>query len=138
MTSREILAQGLNILSDGSVEASVENIWKVRIAASLAWQREEMGGIEHVQFAYRNDTPIVPFGHECHPTELIRRGFIDGKGWPEQSDAPKITLSKWPDGNHWYAYVDGEEVIEGDKQKWNTQEQAMDAAKRFCEKTKTT
>lgn len=100
----------------------------------MQWEREEMGGLEHVQFAYRNGTPIVPIGHCGHPLELVKRGYIDGKGWPKEVETPNIKLSKWPDGNHWYAYVDGQEVIENGNHKWNTPDEAEKAALRYLAK----
>lgn len=112
--------------------ATMTNICNLRIAGRLKWEQEEMGGLEHVQFAYRNGTPIVPPGHCGHPTELVKRGFVDGVGWPKDSGKPDIKLSKWPDGNHWYAYVNGQEVVENGVQKWNTPKQAEEAAKRFA------
>lgn len=102
----------------------------IRIAGRFAWQEKEMGGIEHVQFAYRNDTPIVPPGHCGHPLELVKRGFIDGKGWPDRKE-DRIKLFKWPDGSHWYATIDGIDVQDEDGNvKWNTQQAALQAAKK--------
>ncbi len=104
----------------------------IQIAARASWQMKEMGGLEHVQFAFRNDTPIVPPGHPAHPIELVKRGFIDGRGWAVSTE-PKITLHQWPLGNHWYAKVDGVDVEVDGQSKWNTQTAAYDAAKRFNE-----
>ena len=59
------------------------DILNIMLAARIAWEEKEMGGIEHVQFSYRNGSPIVPFGHCGHPTELVKRGFVDRKGWPQ-------------------------------------------------------
>jgi hypothetical protein len=42
---------------------TMQDVVNIRIAGRFAWQEKEMGGIEHVQFAYRNNTPIVPPGH---------------------------------------------------------------------------
>lgn len=131
MTSREIITEGMNIFSNNTNMLTMSNICNLRIAARLKWEQEEMGGLEHVQFASRNNTPIVPPGHCGHPVELVKCGFVDGKGWPEATKSD-IKLFKWPDGNHWYASVDGVEVIENGIQKWNTPQQAEDAAKRFC------
>lgn len=130
MTSREILAEGLKILAGNPDMFTMQNFANLRHAARLKWEQEEMGGIEHVQFAYRNNTPIVPPGHCGHPIELVKRGYIDGKGWPTEGEKPKIDLFKWPDGNHWYASVDGVEVVENGCNKWNTAQDAEDAAKR--------
>lgn len=63
---------------------SKKDILNIRLAARLKWEEYEMGGIDNVQFAYRNNSPIVPPGHCGHPIELVRRGFVDGKGWPEK------------------------------------------------------
>lgn len=129
MTSREILSHGVSLLSRPGMD-TLQNIVNLRIAADLAWQREELGGEEHVQFAYRNNTPIVPPGHCCHPVELVKRGYIDGVGWPEVSK-PNVRLFQWPDGNHWYVSVDGKDVVEGKIVKWNTAQEAEDAAHRY-------
>jgi hypothetical protein len=136
MSAREIMAEGISIFAANPDMLTVKNLCSLRMAASLMWQQEEMGGLEHVQFAYRNNTPIVPPGHCGHPLELVKRGFIDGRGWPEKSDKPKIHLHKWPDGNHWYPSVDGVAVIEDGRSKWNTAQQAEDAAKRFIANSK--
>lgn len=107
----------------------------IRIAARLAWEQKEMGGIEWAQFAHRNNTPIVPMGHCCHPIELLKRGFKDGTGWPARS--PKINLFRWPDGKHWYATLeDGSDVQdEQGNVKWDTQAEAIRAADRMLTKT---
>ena len=129
MNSRHILNTGLNLIDADARLDTPWNIMNVGLACRMKWEVEEMGGIEHVQFAHRNRTPIVPPGHCGHPIELLKRGFIDGKGWPEKT-GPDIKLFKWPDGNHWYAYVNGKEVIENGRQKWNTAKQAEEAANR--------
>ena len=90
-----------------------------------------MGGLEYVQFAYRNNTPIVPPNHVCHPIELVKRGYVDGKGWPTTPQLPKIKLFTWPNGKHWYAYVNDVEVMENGQIKWNTPQEAEQAAQRF-------
>ena len=115
--------------------------FNIRIAGRLAWERKEMGGIEFVQFAHRNNTPIVPFGHCGHPVELLKRGYIDGKGWPKNTIPTwenRIKLSKWPDGDHWYAHFEnGEDITDKDgNQKWDTQDEAMKASKWWMEKYK--
>lgn len=135
MTSREIIEKGMSKFAEDPSLLTKKNIFNLRIATRLVWEQEEMGGLGHVQFAYRNDTPIVPLGHECHPLELIKRGYIDGKGWPKDN-RPKIKIFKWPDGNHYYAYVDGKEVIHNGSQKWNTPKEATDAAEAFLKNYK--
>jgi len=134
MTSQEIIAEGMKKLAQNPAMATMGNFANLRIAARLTWECEEMGGEEYVQFAYRNGTPIVPPGHECHPLELVKRGYIDGVGWPKDGPpSPKIHLFKWPDGNHWYASVDGKDVVEGKITKWNSEQEAYDAAQRFIQ-----
>jgi hypothetical protein len=109
----------------------------IRMAGRFAWEQKEMGGLEYVQFAYRNNTPIVPPGHCGHPLELVKRGFIDGEGWPkEKTIENRIKLFRWFEGKHWYAKIDGEiDVVDKrGNQKWNTSEQAMKEAKEFIDK----
>lgn len=137
MNSREILEEGVKLMVADPGLQTFQNMMNVRIAARLTWELEEMGGAEHVQFAYRNRTPIVPLGHCCHPLELVKRGFVDGVGWPKPGEeTPRVKLHKWPDGNHWYAYVDGEDVVIDGEQKWNTSEEAQEAAREFIKRRK--
>jgi len=131
MLARELLHEGAAIIGRSPRMATINNKLNILTAARFKWQQEEMGGAEHVQFALRNNTPIVPLGHAAHPIELVRKGFVDGKGWTTK---PKISISKWPNGQHWYAYVDGREVIENGVQKWNTPAEAEEAALRVATK----
>jgi hypothetical protein len=133
MTSHEILDTGSALLAQRPHMATPTNVANLLLAAALTHHREEMGGLEHVQFAYRNDTPIVPPGHECHPVELVKRGYVDGVGWPKVPK-PKVHLFRWPDGQHWYASVEGKDVVEDGRVKWNTQQEAEDAANRAIAK----
>jgi len=111
---------------------TMQDVVNIRIAGRFAWQEKEMGGIEHVQFAYRNNTPIVPPGHCGHPLELVKRGFIDGQGWPkEKTFHDRVKLFKWPDGNHWYVTLDDNDVQVDGECKWNSQTEAMSAAEKF-------
>jgi hypothetical protein len=134
MSARDILHTGIEMFADNPELLTVKNALALRMAASLKWQQEEMGGVEHAQFAYRNDTPIVPPTHECHPINLVKRGFIDGEGWPKKDNKPNIKLFRWPDGKHWYASIDGKDVSENGRVKWNTAQQAEDAALRFAKR----
>ena len=84
MTATQILDEGVRRMAKDPSLATQANVVNLRIAAGLKWQQEEMGGVEHVQFAYRNRTPIVPPGHCCHPVELVKRGYVDGQGWPKE------------------------------------------------------
>lgn len=88
MTSRQIINTGINIFVKKPHLLTKTNAMNLRLAARFIWEQEEMGGLEHVQFAYRNGTSIVPIGHECHPLKLVERGFIDGKGWPDKPFEP--------------------------------------------------
>jgi hypothetical protein len=127
----EIMALCMEMLPFARTFTDAANI---RIAGRMAWEEKEMGGIEHVQFAHRNNTPIVPQGHCCHPLELVKRGFIDGHGWPKAKPATaldRVEYFKWQDGNHWYARVDGRDVVVNGAVKWNTREQAQEAARKF-------
>lgn len=116
---------------------NMQDFTNIRIAGRLAWEQKEMGGIEHVQFSHRNNTPIVPLGHCCHPVELVKRGYIDGHGWPKDGAKPairRVEYFKWPDGFHWYATLDGKEITSGKIVKFNSQQQAEDAAKEHIER----
>lgn len=78
-------------------------------------------------FAHVHDTPIVPPGHCAHPHELIKRGWK-----PSDSEKSPISISIWPQGTHFYATVGGETVQDGNgNEKWNTYEQAFNAAVNF-------
>lgn len=137
MTAREILDRGFRILETNPATRTRQNVVNIRIAARFAWEREEMGGKEHLDFAYRNGTPIVPPGHCGHPLELVKRGYVDGKGWPDKTPGPDLKFFRWPNGKHWYATADGVDVFEGGNQKWNTMQDAEAAAKRFAKKNLT-
>ena len=45
----------------------------------------------------------------------------------------KINISRWPNGRHFYAKYDGKDVKVNGRMKWNTYEDAFDAAKEFRE-----
>lgn len=54
---------------------------------------------------------------------------IETDCWPEKQ---RIKISKWPQGKHYYATVDGIAVTDDDGvKKWNTVEAAERAAKKF-------
>lgn len=131
MNSHEMLQEGVDIFFQCPEMVTMQNVCNLRIAARLKWEQEEMGGLEYVQFAYRNNTPIVPIEHECHPIELMKRGYVDGVGWPEEKIKPNIKISKWFEGNHFYAFVDGNTVTINGEHKWNTAQQAEDAAHEY-------
>lgn len=132
MTAREILGTGVALMVDNPTLQTAANRTNLCIAARLKWEQEEMGGLAHVQFAYRNGTPIVPPGHCGHPVELVSRGYVDGKGWPKETDPLKgrIFVSRWQTGTHFYAKLDGEDVTGPDgREKWDTWDEAYEAAR---------
>jgi len=92
------------------------NVQNLSIAMRLAWEKKELGSIEAWQFAHRNGTPIVPVGDCCHPFELVKRGYIDGFGWPDKPEGVRelerkgITVTRWQDGTHYYAKINGADV----------------------------
>lgn len=43
----------------------------------------------------------------------------------------RIDIKKWPDGVHWYVFVNGESITVGNTTKWNTAQAAEDAAKEY-------
>lgn len=43
----------------------------------------------------------------------------------------KITVSRWPDGTHWYVWLDGKGVLIGGVPKWRTEKAAWDAVERW-------
>lgn len=131
LTSKEIIQRGLSMLAENPDLGTLQNIVNLRMAARLTWEKEEMGGLEHVQFAHRNGTPIVPVGHCCHPLELVKRGFVDGVGWGEKSELSRISVTRWPEGAHWYATVDGEDVVIDGVRKWISYQRALESAQAF-------
>jgi hypothetical protein len=61
--------------------------------------------------------------------QVLRR--VEAASWP---DAERISVSRWPNQKHYYARVDGLDVVwEGDS-KWNTETAARRAAEKFMEK----
>ena len=42
-----------------------------------------------------------------------------------------IRVKKWPEGNHWYAYIGNVQLTNGDQVKWNTKEEAELFAKQY-------
>jgi len=52
--------------------------------------------------------------------------------WPERE--PKITISRWPNGRHYYARVDGEDVVIDGRMKWDTYGAAEKAAERWMQR----
>lgn len=44
----------------------------------------------------------------------------------------KLKISQWPNGKHFYARIGDEDVIESDRNKWDSREAAERAAKRFA------
>ena len=49
--------------------------------------------------------------------------------WPSSG---KISITKWPEGKHWYAKVDNTDVVDADgNQKWNTKKEAQKQAEIF-------
>ena len=44
-----------------------------------------------------------------------------------------VRYIQWPDGKHWYAKVGNFDICDKEgNYKWNTKEEAMNAAKKFC------
>jgi hypothetical protein len=43
----------------------------------------------------------------------------------------KITVTQWPEGTHYYARVDGEDVVLYGKKRWDSRDEAMKAALKF-------
>jgi hypothetical protein len=43
----------------------------------------------------------------------------------------KITVTQWPGGTHYYARVDGEDVVLYGKKRWDSRDEAMKAALKF-------
>lgn len=86
----------------------------------------EMGGEEWARYAFENGTPIVPIDHVCHPRQILARGTTTIKPLDE-----RVSIDRWPIGVHFYAKLDGLDVVDEDgNQKWNTYEAARNAAMR--------
>lgn len=47
----------------------------------------------------------------------------------------QISVEKFPGGTHFYAYVDGLQVRNGDQMKWDTYDEALSFAKKWINKT---
>lgn len=112
------------------------DVQNVGMAGRMAWEKKELGSDEAWLFAHRNGTPIVPPGHCGHPDELVKRGFIDGFGWPDKKPYYQDTLTKLgihiiePNpsygGKHFYLKVNGVDAKNADGRlfKCNTYEEA--------------
>ena len=55
---------------------------------------------------------------------------VELKNWILPGD-PRVRLLQWQDGGHYYAKVGNEDVVLYGKQKWDTKEEAQDAAKKW-------
>lgn len=107
-------------------------VLQIRTAARFAWMRKEMGGQEYVDFAHKHNTPIVPPNHPGHPLNLIKNGWK-----PKSENGADIRISRWPDGTHFYATVNGEDVQdENGNVKWDTYELAQENAIKYTIKLK--
>ena len=45
----------------------------------------------------------------------------------------EIRIKQFPNGEHWYAYIDDVQVRDGDTLKWNTYEEAYTQAKKYID-----
>jgi len=59
--------------------------------------------------------------------EVVRDKCI----FPYEKTEEAISIFKWPGGKHFYAKVNGFDVVVDDKQKWNTESAAKKAAEKF-------
>lgn len=73
-------------------------------------------------------------GYHYEDTEENHDGYIKKKEciFPDYSQED-IKIERFTGGTHFYAYVGEVQVKNGDKIKWNTYEEAMEEAKRFCQ-----
>ncbi len=58
--------------------------------------------------------------------EIIKT--VEAETWP---DMDRITVDRWPNAKHYYARVDGIDVVWDGQSKWNTYKSAHAAAERF-------
>lgn len=59
--------------------------------------------------------------------EILEERLSESLVYPE----PTIKVSQWPEGSHYYATVDNVQVEIDGKVKWNTAQEAEEAAKKF-------
>lgn len=119
MTDEDLMNECANILIN-SKGLSLKDECNLKIAGRFAWERREMGGEKYWLFAYKFGTPIVPPGHCCHPKQLIKRGWK-----PKDKEKNEINITRWPDGNHFYATINGKDIQDNKGNvKWNTYEEA--------------
>ncbi len=57
---------------------------------------------------------------------------IDCDTFPQYS-IKEVRVSKWPEGKHWYATINGTSIIFEGRNKWNTEKAAWDAAKKWLD-----
>ena len=126
MTDGELMSRVAAHFERALETGDTRDVSNLGLCGRFAWERKELGSVEAWQFAHRFKSPIVPVGHECHPFELIKRGWK-----PDESENSPIVISRWPQGTHFYAKINGEDVVDEEGNvKWMPHEAAFKAAAR--------
>ena len=94
------------------------------IEGQMKWLKQE--GVIYINcrggYCFKDDKNSVI-------TQYVRRNKLLFPNYKEKD----IRISKFPMGNHYYAYIGDLELKDGDKIKWNSYEEAFDFAKKFIE-----
>lgn len=75
----------------------------------------------------RNGWFVGRMGGMCpNLVEVLKE--VESESWPE---AQRISISRWPNGKHYYAKVDEQDVVWEGLNKWGTERAAQKAAEAF-------
>jgi len=127
-TSRSAVAMD-GIISMKALLGIESTLLDVLLEYEMMLYKPKLEAIEGNHILYGTiDGVAIPFGEGMIVLKTIYRETLD---WPA-SDLIKIT--KWPYGVHYWAKVDGEDVVINGKYKFNTEAEAKRNAKIFIER----
>lgn len=64
--------------------------------------------------------------------EIVDTIESDELEFPKEYNIADVQYMQWPSGKHWYAKINGEDVVVNGVQKWDTYEEAVQAAEQYC------
>jgi len=83
-------------------------------------------------FVVNSNGGMFPLDGKCEILETVESEKLV---WPfgRLKTEDRIKITQWPNGTHWYARVDGEDVVMDNEQKWNTYKEAYDKAIQYIQ-----